>query len=488
MWNRDVFIKPNLTYELWPRSRYIWSSVQCPAERMGQILRGETMSDDPWIYSLWDNALDEYDWTDRDARHLTMCLTFGGWFNTPRSVRKNIRRDIQQCGKIRKRTLFLPMSLRWAAPSFAQRARQRPGRQRWNPGRRANEGGPHAVQGRILSTSDVLVAIQSWSHAVLLVVDTVDGSVRLWDPHGSAERHSSNYSLVLPNGTTEYGCIHEILGRDEYRSVWSELGLRYTALGQTNRAGLQTHIERNISAYERHFVSGLCRTVAFLVCCVCQRLNTHRIDDVTDALVDWVWSFHTMEQRGRMRLALLIWIRRCYYAKDYERLMTWIGVIAPPVYTDGDGPRQCGIWDDAARRFCHNAPWGVYTVCERHARAILPEFRSKRDREPYPQPPVDEWVDVDRSADVLRVVTNGDPLAQREAKRRRLFIAPVPARPGPEEFEWGPRELSPDHRSFMRPDTDDGPGYPLSDSRPAEDPPPPPGLFGGLWQRFTSLF
>jgi hypothetical protein len=257
--------------------------------------------------------------------------------------------------------------------------------------------------------------------------------------------------------------------------------------------GLQVVIENQRSAYEGRIVSGLCRTVTFFFCTVCQRLNTADVDAVTDALTDWAWSFHHREQRARMRLALLMWIRRCYYAPNYERLMTWLGLIMPPVYDGEGGPRECVVWDDAARRFCSEAPWGVYTLCERHARAILPEFRRKRDRAEaesgalYPQPAVDEWVDVDRSGtDALHVIPNSDAHAQREAKRRRGLIVPAPARPGVEEFRWGPREKGPDHRSFMRPDTgeddddddNDNGGRPWSLF----------GLPGVVWRRLRSLF
>jgi hypothetical protein len=269
-----------------------------------------------------------------------------------------------------------------------------------------------------------------------MVIDAASGAMRIWDPSGSGERYDSYVYYRAPDGSAAEGILHDLLALDMYRPVWSELGLRYTGTKQSNRTALQPTVEGMMSAYEEHFQWGMCQTLCFFVCCVSQRLNTDRMDDVTDALVDWAASFHTPEQRARMRLALLVWIRRCYYAKDYDRLMTWIGVVAPPVYgVTGVTGRCCNVWDDAARRFCPGAPWGVYTLCEAHARAILPEFRRKgRDRDAYPVPPVDEWVDVDRSdvdrsdATALHLVPGDDPRAVHEAKRRRRFIFGVPPR------------------------------------------------------------
>lgn len=303
-----------------------------------------------------------------------------------------------------------------------------------------------------------------------MLIEPVRRTVRVWDPNGSKDGWGSRLDYRAPDGTSAGGLLHDILGLPAYRPMWSELGLRYTGAHQSSRSGLQPLVEGTISAYERQFFWGLCRTLCFFVACVLQRLNTDRVDDVTDALVDWAASFRTPEQRARMRLALLVWIRRCYYAKDYDRLMTWIGVVAPPVYGVTGPGRCCNVWDAAAQRFCPGAPWGVYTLCEAHARAILPEFRRKRDA--YPVPPVDEWVDVDRSdAAALHLVPGDDPRAVHEAKRRRYFIVPVPPRPGPEEFRWGPREKGPDHASFRRPD-----GWSLSYAA------------GALWRRMTTWF
>jgi hypothetical protein len=282
------------------------------------------------------------------------------------------------------------------------------------------------------------------------VINPANRTARVWDPNACIRPDDYIMTYTLPDGRHTAGDIHTVLACERFRTVWDDLGLRYTGEPQTNRRGLQPLFEAQRFAHE---MQGFCAILSFLMCCVCQRLNTDRIDDVTDALVDWVLAFRTGEQRARLRFAVMLWIRHCYYARDYARLMEWIGVRAPDVYAADDAASPCGMWEDDARDFCGLPVWRPYTLCERHARGTLPEYRGSGST--YPVPPVDEWVDVERSDGRdgrLHLVPN-DERSRRLAKRRRWFVRPTSPLPAAADFEWGPREMGPDHWSFMRPDT-----------------------------------
>jgi hypothetical protein len=149
MWHWEVFSCPELTPELWPRSRYIWSPVQCHTERLDQVMRWSG-DERPSIPPGDPPVLDTVTPSDTDNRMPRLHLTHGGWYKTPLYTRHALKRDIKRCGKSDRRLLILLFALHWTASVFAHREtrtlRQRGSYRPWG----SERNGPRPAQDNIL--------------------------------------------------------------------------------------------------------------------------------------------------------------------------------------------------------------------------------------------------------------------------------------------------------------------------------------------------